>query len=324
MYYPTTRVLAVLELLQSQGRLSGADMARRLEVDQRTLRRYIVMLEDLGIPIMSERGRHGGYSLMPGFKLPPMMFNDDEALALSLGLLAARSLGLAEAAPAVASAQAKLERIMPDGLKQRIGSIGDSVHLDLARGRAPQDNAALVVLSAAARDRQRVHINYRASPLAAAGPASGETARDVDPYGLAYYTGFWYLVAHCHLRRGLRTFRLDRVLEARALAQHFERPANFDALAHLRRTIAALPRKFPATVLLKTDLQRAQSVLPDWIGLLEQTPNGVLLHNQSDELEWFARQLAALPFGFEIIGPPELCAVLAQHARQLLSAAQLR
>src|SRR6266849_6624372 len=104
---PTTRVLAVLELLQTHGRMSGAELARRIEVDGRTVRRYISMLEELGIPITAERGRDGAYMLVAGFKLPPMMFTDDEALALSVGLLAARGLGLAGAAPAVASAQAK-------------------------------------------------------------------------------------------------------------------------------------------------------------------------------------------------------------------------
>src|SRR5690349_25115270 len=114
MYQPTTRVLAVLELLQTHGRLSGAEMSARLAVDARTLRRYIVTLEEIGIPITTERGRHGGYALMPGFKLPPMMFTEDEALALAIGLQAARSLGFAEAAgaeaaSAVASAGSKLE-----------------------------------------------------------------------------------------------------------------------------------------------------------------------------------------------------------------------
>ena len=85
MYHPTTRVLAVLELLQTHGRMSGADMSARLAVDARTLRRYIVMLEEMGIPITTERGRHGGYSLMAGYQMPPMMFTDDEALALSVG-----------------------------------------------------------------------------------------------------------------------------------------------------------------------------------------------------------------------------------------------
>src|SRR4051812_30527408 len=133
MYHPTTRVLAVLELLQTHGRMSGADMAARLAVDSRTLRRYIVTLEEMGIPIVTERGRHGGYALIAGFKLPPMMFTDDEALALSVGLLAARSLGFSEAAPAVASAQAKLERIMPANLKKRVRAVDETVRLDMVR-----------------------------------------------------------------------------------------------------------------------------------------------------------------------------------------------
>src|SRR5260221_9772365 len=87
---PTTRVLAVLELLQTHGRMSGSALAQRIEVDARTLRRYIVMLEDMGIPITADRGRHGAYMLVAGFKLPPMMFNEEEALALSIGLVAAR------------------------------------------------------------------------------------------------------------------------------------------------------------------------------------------------------------------------------------------
>ena len=124
MYSPTTRVLTVLELLQAHGRLSGPDLAQRLEVDGRTLRRYIRKLEDLGIPVLAERGRYGCYSLMPGFKLPPMVFTDDEALAISLGLVAARGLGLAAAVAAVESAQAKLERVMPAPLKQRVRALG--------------------------------------------------------------------------------------------------------------------------------------------------------------------------------------------------------
>ena len=113
MYHPTTRVLAVLELLQSRRRLGGAELAERLEVDGRTVRRYIAMLQDLGIPVEAERGRYGAYHLRPGFKLPPLMFSDEEALAVVLGLLAARRLGLALAAPDVEGALAKIERVRP-------------------------------------------------------------------------------------------------------------------------------------------------------------------------------------------------------------------
>ena len=120
MYHPTTRVLAVLALLQAYGRMSGAELAQRLEVNVRTLRRYIIMLQDLGIPIEAERGRNGAYVLSAGFKLPPMMFTNEEALALTVGLISARHLNLADTDRAVESAFAKLERVMPLDLKSRV------------------------------------------------------------------------------------------------------------------------------------------------------------------------------------------------------------
>jgi predicted DNA-binding transcriptional regulator YafY len=208
MYHPTTRVLALLELLQTHGRMSGAELAPRLGVDRRTLRRYVGKLEDIGIPITAERGRAGGYALMPGFKLPPMMFTEDETLALSLGLLAARGLGLAEAAPAVASAQAKLERVMPDGLKRRVRAVDETVKLDAARVIAPAgnraSNRALVALTDAAQACRRVVLRYR--------DQQGEASvRRFDSYGVALRHGRWYVAGMCHLRQALRTFRLDRV-----------------------------------------------------------------------------------------------------------------
>lgn len=328
MYHPTTRVLAVLELLQTHGRMSGADMARRLEVDGRTLRRYIVMLEQIGIPITTERGRHGGYALMPGFKLPPMMFTDDEALALSLGLLAARGLGLAEAAPAVASAQAKLERIMPDGLRRRIGALDETVRLDLRSGSSgsyrtepPADNAALTALSMAAKEGRRVHLHYRAGGVDSERSIS---ERDVDTYGLAYYGGYWYAVGHCYLRGGMRTFRLDRVLRVTPARGLIRRPPGFDALEHLRLSVAAMPRKFAAKVLLKTELETARRALMDTIGLFEQTADGVLLHNQSDDLAWFARQLAGAPFDVTVLEPEQLRVELRTVAERLLRSAAVR
>src|SRR5690349_4201232 len=107
MYFPTTRVLTVLELLQSRQQMSGQELAERLEVDPRTVRRYITMLQDLGIPVEGVRGRYGSYRLRPGYKLPPLMFNDDEALALTLGLLIGRKMGLTMATPAAEGGLAK-------------------------------------------------------------------------------------------------------------------------------------------------------------------------------------------------------------------------
>lgn len=310
MYHPTTRVLAVLELLQTHGRLSGADMAQRLQVDARTLRRYIVTLEEIGIPITTERGRYGGYALMPGFKLPPMMFNDDEALALSVGLLAARSLGFSEAAPAVASAQAKLERIMPARLKQRVRAVDDTVRLDMVRATAPPSNDALVVLSSAALSQQRVYLEYRA-------PDGRESAREFDPYGLAFSGGCWYALGMCQLRRDMRSFRLDRILRVEPRAASFARPAGFDALRHLRAAFASMPRAYAVEVLLKTDLNTASRHFFEALGVFEQQDGGVLLRSNTDSLDWFAGHLAGLPFDFDVHTPVSLRDTLAALGQRL-------
>lgn len=307
---PTTRVLAVLELLQAQGRVSGAVLAERIGVDGRTLRRYIAMLEELGIPITTERGRHGGYLLVAGFKLPPMMFTDDEALALSIGLLAARGLGLADAAPAVASAQAKLERVMPANLKRRVRAIDETVALDLSRtGVDPEDNAALAALSIAAQARQRVHLRYRTQ--------RENTARDFDPYGLAWRTGRWYVVGHCHLRRGLRSFRLDRIEEVRAVDANFRRPEGFDALGHLAFSLATLPRTHAIEVWLDADLATSRREVFSALGLLEAEGSGSVLFAQADDLDWFARELARLPFDFVVRGPQPLRDALRLQSERL-------
>jgi predicted DNA-binding transcriptional regulator YafY len=311
MYHPTTRVLAVLELLQTHGRISGADLAARLAVDARTLRRYIATLEEMGIPITTQRGRFGGYALMAGFKLPPMMFTDDEALALAVGLLAARKLGLAQSAPAVASAQAKLERIMPSALQSRVRAVSDTVRLDLAQGPASADGGQLAMLSSAALACQRVHLEYRALD-------GTHSARDLDPYGLAFYGGSWYVLGMCHLRASLRSFRLDRVLKAELRPASFGRPADFDVLAHLRHSIATMARSHRVEVLLATDLETASRHFFDTIGVFQQSADGVLLRSETDDLDWFAGQLAGMPFGFAVIAPEALRGSVARLGERLL------
>lgn len=311
MIRPTIRVLAVLELLQGRGRVSGPELAQRIGVDGRTLRRYIAMLEELGIPIVAERGRYGAYMLVPGFKLPPLMFSDDEALALSVGLVAARGLGLAEAAPAVASAQAKLARVTPERLTRQLHAIAETVRVDLAHASdAPHSNDALIALTAAAQAQQRVHLDYTT-------PQHQRSERDVDPYGLAWRAGAWYVVGWCHLRHDLRSFRLDRIGTVQALDARFERPAGFDALEQLAFSIATLPRSIAIEVLLRTDLKTARDAFSLAFGLFEPVAGGVLLRSSADDLDWFARQLARLPFDFEVRTPARLRGALRRHAARL-------
>ncbi len=264
----------------------------------------------MGIPITSERGRHGAYMLVAGFKLPPMMFNPDEALAISVGLLAARSLGLAEAGSAVASAQAKLERVMPANLKHRVRAVDETVTLDLTRAAPPEDNRALAVLSSAAQVERSVHMRYRSS--------KGEgSERDFDPYGLLYRNGCWYAGGYCHLRKGMRSFRLDRMEDVAILERGFKRPRDFDAGKHLDFSIATLPRAIAVEVLLETDLKTAMLELGQHIGLFEPHPEGVLFKTSTDGIDWMARQLARVPFGFQIRKPVQLRQALKAQAERL-------
>jgi predicted DNA-binding transcriptional regulator YafY len=302
----------LLELLQAGGQTSGSELARRLEVNGRTLRRYVSRLEELGIPVAVEHGRHGGYRLVPGYKLPPLMFTDEEALALAVGLLAARGLGLTEAAPGVVSAQAKLERVMPQALRHRVQGAGETVSLDLPRRAARASSGTLATLTSAAQSRRRVHLTYRSAQ-------ASETQRDLDPYGVAYRGGCWYVVGHCHLRGGQRAFRLDRILSVRTLAVPFERPPGFDTLGQLTFSVATLPRGFAVEVLLRADLATARSQFFEAIGVFEPVEGGVLLYAQTDDLEWFARQLARVSIGFEIRQPAELRHAVKDVARRLLS-----
>jgi predicted DNA-binding transcriptional regulator YafY len=205
MYHPTTRVLTVLELLQSHARLSGADLAERLEVDPRTVRRYVGTLKELGVPVASEPGRYGGYRLLPGYKLPPMMFTEDEALAVVLGLLVSQRVGFAQAAPAVEGALSKINRVLPDRLRARVRAVQGALTFTPTPepGRLPNP-AAFLTLASAADAGQRVWIRYRG--------AVDETERAIEPYGVVHHRGRWYVVGWCHLRQDIRMFRLDRVL----------------------------------------------------------------------------------------------------------------
>ena len=299
MYFPTTRVLTILELLQSRQHLSGPELAERLEVNTRTVRRYITMLQDLGIPVEAERGRHGSYRLRPGFKLPPLMFTEDEALALTLGLLAARKLGLTAAAPAVEGALAKIERVLPLALRERVQAVQETLILDLTHTGPTPGSEVVVTLSAAAQQRCRVWMSYSSWQAEI-------TDRSVDIYGIVYRPGFWYAVGYCHLRSGIRVFRLDRILQAELRDETFERPADFDSLGYVMRSLANTPTTWAVEVLLETTLEEAQHYVPPVIASLEQVSDGVMFRCSVGHLHWLAHFLSGLGCPFIVHRPVEL------------------
>ena len=176
MYHPTTRVLTILEMLQGRPGLSGAEIATQLEVNRRTVRRYITMLQDLGIPIEATRGPFGGYRLRPGFKLPPLMLSDDEALAVTLSLIGAQRHGMSVEPTTTAGALAKIERVLPDPLRARLQALRDTVTFAPAADVAPTNSAILIRLSLAIQCSERVQVCYQSGAAA--------TERRLDPYGV--------------------------------------------------------------------------------------------------------------------------------------------
>jgi predicted DNA-binding transcriptional regulator YafY len=309
MYHPTTRVLTVLELLQSQGHVTGPDLAERLEVNVRTARRYVTMLQDLGIPVEAERGRHGGYRLRPGFKLPPLMFTDEEALAVTLGLLLARRMGMTATAPASEGALAKIERVLPEALREQV----QAVQQMLAMAVSPSDAAStelLAALSLAAHRGRSVRLRY-------AGRQREETDRVIDPYGVAFYAPRWYVAGWCHLRTDLRLFRLDRIQEITTIDHRFKPPREFDTLAFVAQSLATMPGTWTVEVLLHVPIEHAEQVIPRTHGTLTPVENGTLYRRATDNLDWLARGLVRLEMPLTVLNPPELKTTMRELARDV-------
>ncbi|MGV9764310.1 helix-turn-helix transcriptional regulator [Micromonospora tulbaghiae] len=314
MARPTARVLALLEILQAGGGFTVADLAGRLGVDERTVRRYAAHLADLGIPVEVRRGRYGGYRLAPGYKLPPLMLTDEEAVAVMLGLVAATRAGLVTAEGAAAeSATAKIRRVLPAVLARRIDSLLETVDFTArVRTTAPPGIEVLLVLADAARHQQPVSITYTTWR-----GRSGE--RRLDPYGLVFHAGRWYVTGHDHNRRAVRTFRLDRIGTARPAQGGFDIPAGFDPATQVLVGLAAVPYAHDISVVLHTSLEQAQRRIPPSVGTLTEVPGGVRLTARAERLDGTAQMLAGLGWPFTIDRPHELKDEIRALATRLLT-----
>ena len=204
MYDPIMRVLTVLELLQARDHVTGAELAERLEVDLRTVQRYIVRLKDLSIPVESSRGVGGAYRLRPGYRLPPLLLTNEEAFALSLGLHSLRQVGLSAFAPATEGALKKLERVLPEALRESIRTVEDVIAIEPGPWVVTTSVEHLIRAASAIRAGRRIRFDYRSHDGA-------DTRRHIEPYAVMHTDGRWYLIGYCLTRKAMRTFRLDRV-----------------------------------------------------------------------------------------------------------------
>ncbi|MEU8680980.1 YafY family protein [Streptomyces sp. NPDC048611] len=315
MSYPLTRVLALLELLQTHPGLTGAQLADRLGTDVRTVRRYSARLRELGIPVESVRGRFGGYRLARGYRMPPLMLTNEEALVVVLGLLAGERLGMSTTAPAGAGALAKIERVLPDPLRAPLAAMRDTLSFTAATVLAQTPEAGvLLTLAQACHSGHTVALRYRSWH-------QEHTEREVDPYGVVFHSGCWYLVGHDHLRAGLRTFRIDRIASATTGAAAFTAPDDFDPVAHLTASLARTPAPWQVEVLIEGPMEDVARRLPRTIATLTDTPTGVLMRAQAAQLDSVARLLASLEWPFTVHRPTALRQALRDLAHQLTAAA---
>jgi predicted DNA-binding transcriptional regulator YafY len=320
MTRPTARVLALLEILQSGGTRPVSDLAARLAVDERTVRRYVDHLIDLDVPVQAIRGRHGGYRLSPGYKMPPLMLTDEEALAVLLGLVAGRRAGLlTTSAAASESAAAKLRRVLPSALAGRLAAVLETADFTApARPAISQETSVLLTLAEAARDRHPVALTYKSFN-------GRESSRTLHPYGMVVHSGRWYVTGADSASDEVRTFRLDRIGSATATAGTFEVPPGFDPTAEILSGLAQVPRPHEVSVRVRSPADRLRSRLPAGVATVHGIPGDpawVRVRLRAESLHWVPGLLASLDSPFVIESPKELRAQVRALGRRLGEYAQ--
>jgi len=327
MARPTARVLALLELLQSGGIRTVAELAGRLNVDERTVRRYVDHLIDLDVPVESVRGRYGGYRLAPGYRMPPLMLSDDEALAVLLGLVAGRRAGLLTiTGTAHETASAKIRRVLPERLIRRLDAVLGSLAFTAPPGEpAAPDSAVLLSIADGIRCRRPVSIRYTAGD-------GRRSARTLHPYGLVVHSGRWYVTGADPGIGADRTFRLDRIADARTLPGSFEPPAGLEPAQRVLSGFAEARYRHEVTLWIQGTVGQIRARLPASVAIVAEPPAAsraepeterwLRVELRAERLDWLPPVLASLDRPFAIERPEELRSLVAALAGRLAASAR--
>ena len=300
---PSERTLRLLSLLQARRYWSGAELAGRLEVSARTLRRDIDRLRELGYPVEAQRGVDGGYQLAAGAVLPPLVLDDEEAVAIGVGLHSAIQsgtvIGIEESS---VRALGKVVQVMPSRLRRRIDALAAMTVPAPWGGPAPGvDAGVLVSLAQACRDGERLAFTYTAR--------DGErSSREVDPHRLVLLGSRWYLVAWDLSRFDWRTFRLDRLAEPRTTGAraHPRQPPGGDAAEFVRSSIGNLPARHQVEVRISAPAEVVRQRIGRWGSLDDLGDGRCVLRMAADSLEWPTLALSHVEAEFEVLSPPAL------------------
>jgi predicted DNA-binding transcriptional regulator YafY len=309
-----TRLITLIMLLQRQPNRKAADLASKLGVSVRTVHRYVSMLDEIGIPVYSERGPYGGFSLVRGYRMPPLVFTPEEAAALYLGTSLVGEMWGQVYGEAAQGALAKLDNVLPDEQRHEVAWARRSLVVSgMHRADLEQLTPHLEKLRRAIRERRRVSMSYR-------GRSQPEPLRrDLDPYALVHRWGWWYGVGYCHLRGAMRSFRVDRIVELALLDETFQVADDFDTHAYLATEPHIQPR---VQVTLRFAPKAALQALDDralWHSW-EQCPDGsVIVSLAVPNLDSAVRTALGYTPDAVVLEPPELRALLYERAKAMLN-----
>lgn len=317
---PTARVLALLEILQGGGTHTALELAKRLDVDERTVRRYAGHLLDLDVPVESVRGRYGGYRLAPGFRMPPLMLTDEEALAVLLGLVTGHQAGPATMSQeATESAAAKIRRVLPTTLAARLDALFATTDFTTPqRETTTPETSVLLRLAEAARQ-------YRPAVIAYTDRRGRHSERTVHPYGIVAHSGRWYLTGPDSASGELRTFRLDRITQVRLTHGTFTVPDGFQPADVVRASLADTPWHHEVVIAVQGTANEVHTRLPRGIATIEPDPghdaDWVLVRLRAQQLDWLPSILAELGLPFLVHQPAQLRDLIATWTHRIAGCA---
>jgi predicted DNA-binding transcriptional regulator YafY len=312
MSQTSSRLLQLLSLLQGRRDWPGNELADRLEVSARTIRRDIERLRHLGYPVDSLTGPAGGYRLRAGSAMPPLLLDHEEAIAIAVGLRTAAGASVIGIEETAVRALVKLEQVLPAHLRRRVSALGSATSTLPVAGPTinPQH---LTVIAGACRDSERLRFAYRSRDGAG-------SRREVEPHSLVNHGRRWYLVAWDRRRDDWRTFRVDRVARPTSTGVRFTPralPAK-DAAAYVEQSIAGAPNRFEAVVTLHAGAEEITRRVPSYWGAIEPIDAHTCEYRTGDDdLRWLALRIAMLGVDFEVHEPPELVEQLRALASRL-------
>ena len=317
MLQTSARLLRLLSLFQAQRYWSGAELSDRLRVTARTLRRDVDRLRSLGYPVHSTSGIAGGYQLGAGANLPPLLLDDDEAVAVALGLRTSASGGISGTEEASVRALLKLEQVLPPRLRHRVAALHSFI-LPLGTRRPGVDATLLSVIAGACRDHEGIRFSYH-------NRTGAPSIRAVEPHRVVH-TGYrWYLVAWDLGRKDWRTFRVDRIEGKPKTSIRFKprKPPEGDFAAFVSKSLSQVPYPFRARVTLHAPVAILAKRIPSSAGVLEEIDaNSCTLYTGSHSLETITIHLSLLGVAFQVHEPPELITYIRELTDRLNSAIQ--